>query len=96
MYTSFCANTTGGMSTRSRRGKNQLSEPPTCEEFKEQGKFERQTALHLNQRLMNNKIVVSKVTTTLPCLGTTISIPLTRCIVAGQACHQCVHFHRVP
>jgi len=41
MYTSFCANTTGGFSQRGRRGKNQPIEPPTAEEMKEMGKFER-------------------------------------------------------
>ncbi len=67
MYTSFCANTTGGFSTRSRRNKNQQIEPPTAEEFKEQGKFERASVLHQNQRLMHNKIQVSFVLVSLLC-----------------------------
>lgn len=59
MYTSFYAGSTGAMSQRSRHHrKNQPIVPPTATELREGG-FDRQSILHINQRVMNNKIVVS-------------------------------------
>lgn len=58
MYTSFTGASTGAISNRSRRGRQQAI-PPTSEELREQAAKERNAVLHLDQRLMYNKIVVS-------------------------------------